>query len=189
MYFLKKATFTLMEILIVMMILTLVLSVTGVKVHDIYKEQQFLSEAQQVLSKLRTAQDLMLLINADVTVYLTKNTAKNEVTCYLDIQKPLEDNWAKIIEKPLVLQAIQKWEFTESSAQPLKLQFINGGMSHGTLTLQENTNKPRSFEIELLGYPTLIKQKTTQEGGRLRPSQSLYPELVYEKFYNNQNNR
>lgn len=190
MYFLKKLKFTLMEILIVILILTSILSVTGIKIYDLYKEQQFLSESQQVLNKLQTAQDLMLLIDTDVFVYLAKNKGKKEIICYLEVQKPLEDRWAKMLEKPLTLHAIQEFEFKGTSEDKLKLQFINSALSQGTLKLyrhnqKKNENQDQAFEIELLGYPFPLKQKSQKEEKKIfiESSQSLYPELVYEKFY------
>jgi len=183
---LKKLSFTLIEILVVLMILTLVVSIMGVKIHEIYREQQFLSESQQVLNQLRMAQDLMVILDADVTVQLKKDRTNHTLISVLDVQKPLPDIWSRLVEKPLNLKIIESWEFNGQAVHPLSLQFILGSMSQGTLVLKKHQH---SFFIELLGYPTPIeRKKSKKERGYQRTSpQTFYPIDVRKKIYEDKN--
>lgn len=194
----KRCYFTLLEVLIVMMILSLMVIVTGVKVQEAYKEQKFLSESQQVLNQLELAQDLMLLLDADVHVILKMNEDR-QLTLKLEVEKPLSKSWVRVIERTLVFPSIQSYEFKTSGYDPRSdltiLDFIFGNMTQGTLILSEkkqmsrfNKNAKKTI-IELPGYPIPIgKSKKLNRSANERIPPSLYPEEVYEKLYSTQKN-
>ncbi len=201
----RKSFFTLLEMLIVMLILSFGAILTGVKVKDLYLEQRFLSEAQQVLSHLGMAQDLMLIMDADVEVKLTYDRKTKEVICWMEVEKPIEEPWKRLIERRLSLSAIRSFQWGEREEDPLTLSFIWGQMSQGTLLLSAATKEEGSrsqkqeFKIELPGYPaplgtsSLINNEgrgrgREREANPLEKSQSLYPPEIYEELYKKNQN-
>ncbi len=193
----KKSYFTLLELLIVLFIISFGIILTGVKIKEVYQEQRFLSEAHQVLSHLAMAQDLMLIMDTDVHVKLAPDQETKQLTVWLDIEKPIEEPWARLIERKLSLAAIQSFEFEGSRVKDLTLHFSLGQMSKGTLTLFEEDQgkgrhaEKREFEIELLGYPSPLgaKGKPIEEQKTEQRSELLYPIEVYEKLYADPNEK
>ena len=190
-HFVKKSYFTLLELLIVLFIISFGVILTGVKIKEVYQEQRFLSESQQVLSHLAMAQDLMLIMDTDVQFKMTKNPESKQLTFWVQVEKPLEEAWARFVERKIELSAIQSYEF-EGQSDDLIIEFSLGSMSQGILTLFEGkqddshrTDK-RHFEIELPGYPTPLASKSSnskQQQKKSDKSQLLYPIEVYEKLY------
>ena len=189
----KKSCFTLLELLVVLFIISFGIILTGVKIKDVYEEQRFLSESQQVLSHLTMAQDLMLIMDADVRVRIVKDPQSKQVTFWLEIEKPLKDPWARFIERKVQLKAIQSYEFAGNTHHDLTLQFSLGRMSQGILNLFEGSpddsklSDKRHFQIELLGYPSPLTTQSSaaKEQNKAEKSELLYPVEVYEKLYAN----
>ncbi|MBS4164726.1 Uncharacterized protein PRO82_002057 [Candidatus Protochlamydia amoebophila] len=182
---LHKAHFTLLEVLVVLLILSMGATLTGIKLKKAYDEQCFYSECQGILNSLRTAQELMLLLDADVYVIIS-HTVNNQVTCSLEIEKPLNDAWAKMIERPLMLSAIESYQLGGKTEEVLKLVFSLGNMSQGSLVL---TGKHANKEtIYLRGYPSPIgKHPPGEEMDKIEESQRLYPAEIYEEIYSDTN--
>jgi type II secretory pathway pseudopilin PulG len=190
----KKSCFTLLELLIVLFITSFGVILTGVKVTQYYQEQRFFSECRQVLSHLAMAQDLMLIMDTDVWFKMAIDPESKKVTCWLEIEKPLEQAWARLIERKVELSAIKSYEFEGRHEGDLTLQFSLGQMSQGVLTLGEEPNHSQSsdkrqFDIALSGYPRpFMAQPVDREQvkGRMDKqdkSKRLYPSEVYEKLY------
>jgi type II secretory pathway pseudopilin PulG len=194
----RKSYFTLLELLIVLFIVSFGIVLTGVKIKDIYQEQRFLSESQQVLSHLAMAQDLMLIMDTDVHVKFAPDKKERKQTrLWLEIEKPIKKGWSRLVEREIVLSAIQSLEFEGKSDRELTLQFSLGQMSKGKLVLSEGeqgkskSSKPREFEIELVGYPNPmgVKRKAMDEDRKVGRSEALYPNEVYEKLYGDPNEK
>lgn len=189
----KKSFFTLLELLVVLFIISLGLIATGVKIKDSYEEQRFLSESQQVLSQINMAQDLMLMMDTDVTVNLAHDPKTKQVTSTIDVEKPLPIEWERLIQRPLKLTAIHSFQFGPSKSDSAQLIFSLGSMSQGTLTLYEKgqddsrREEKRQFTIELTGSPRPLGIKPTpvKEQDKVALSQLLYPQEVYEELYKN----
>lgn len=191
MHWVKKRPFTLIEILVVIFILSLGVMVTGVKVREMVLEQRFLSETEQVLSQLAMAQELMLIMDADVKVIVAKDRDTGNYQISLNVEKPLEDPWARFVERKIPLKAIQSVTFEDRNDHPLELLFSLGKMSQGTLVLHDRED--REAKIKLSGYPQFIKI-SAEESGRPRNerdaaerSEHIYPKEVYEKIYKDPN--
>ncbi len=187
----KKSYFTLLELLIVIFIMSFGAILTGVKIKEVYQEQRFLSESQQVLSHLAMAQDLMLIMDTDVHFKMAKDPDSKQIFFWLQLEKPLEKGWDRFVERKVKLSMIQSYEFNESNEEELSIEFSLGHMSQGMLILFEGkkddtqrSNK-RTFEIELLGYPTSLTAKSPEAKPQKKAekSQLLYPAEVYEKLY------
>lgn len=189
----KKAYFTLFEMLIVFLILSFGIVLTGVKVKEMYDEQRFFSDTQQVLSHLAMAQDLMLIMDTDVFVHLSFDQKNEKLKVKLDIEKPLEEGWARLIKRELSLTGIHAMEFEKNTVKELTLTFSLGKMSKGHLVLLEGEKKrgkdPRQLDIQLLGYPSSIgeKKEPPKEDNREDMSKRLYPEEVRKKLYEDPN--
>ncbi len=191
----KRSCFTLLELLIVLFILSFGVILTGVKIKEVYTEQRFLSEAQQVLSHLAMAQDLMLILDADVQVKFSQDPRTKTLTYWIEIEKPLEETWSRLVERKMQLSAIRSYQFTDTKEDHLTLHFTLGQMSKGTLSLYEGAaddshrSEKRQLKIELVGYPSPlgIASKPIKERDKTAQSQLLYPSEVYEKLYSDPN--
>ena len=186
----KKTYFTLLELLIVLFVISFGLILTGVKIKEIYSEQRFLSESQQILSHLAMAQDLMLIMDTDIQMKIVKD--KN-LKFWLEVEKPLNDHWAKFIERKIQLNAIQSIEFEGHKENDITLTFSLGQMSQGVLTLigekdSRASDKNKQFQIELSGYPGPFTAKSDSSKDKQKEDKStlLYPVEVYEKLYADQ---
>ncbi len=184
----KRNHFTLLEILVVLFLLTLGLALTGVKVKEIYREQQFLSESHQILSHLRMAQDLMIIMDTDVDVHFLADKKGEKIDFWLEVEKPLVDHWARLVERKLSVRAIQSIEFQGNKDDEMILHFSLGKMSKGILQLTEkekNEQKRKHFLIKLLGYPSNLQEtkEGQEEGAETNRSELLYPVEVYEELY------
>ena len=184
----RKSCFTLLELLVVLFIISFGVIITGVKVKELYQEQRFLSETQQVLSHLAMAQDLMLIMDTDVQVHFDLNQKE----MWLEIEKPLNEPWARLVERKVPLSAIRSMEFKGHPVKELKLLFSLGQMDKGLLVLfdgEQNKMKGKQdpSKIELLGYPNSFSNKKIESNEREKPGRSerLYPAEVYEKLYQN----
>jgi type II secretory pathway pseudopilin PulG len=191
----KKSYFTLLELLIVLFIISFGVILTGIKVSDLYREQRFLSDTQQVLSQLVMAQDLMLIMDADVQVKFAPDEKTKKINVWLEIEKPLEKSKARVVERKLSLATIGSLQFQEQTLNELTLEFSLGRMSKGKLILFEEEErktrhaKKREFEIELLGYPSPIGVKSPglDEQKKQGRSELLYPVEIYEELYKDPN--
>lgn len=196
---LKKSCFTLLELLVVIFIISLGVILTGVKVKEMFQEQRFLSDSQQVLSHLAMAQDLMLITDADVQVKIAPNPESSQLQIWLEVEKPFDEPWARFVERKIPLQAIRSFGFDHSHGKELVLRFSLGSMSKGVLTLYEgekheaHSSDARKSHIELAGYPkplkvTIGEEKESTIGKRpSEKSKGLYPAEVYKKLYEDPN--
>ena len=184
----RRHCFTLLELMIVLFIISFGVILTGVKVKGLYREQRFFSEAEQVLNHLRMAQDLMLIMDTDVQVHFAPDRKNDQIQMWLEVEKPLEEKWAHLVERKISLVAIRALEFDDRPREQLMLQFSLGKMSQGKLALFEERNhsqKENGFTIELLGYPSPLgrnKDALKKEEKRVK-NERLYPVEVYEKLY------
>ena len=186
-----RRPFTLLEILVVFLVLSLGISLTAVKVRALYLEQRFLSESRQVLGQLVMAQDLMLIMDTDVFVKFSSTPGHGNFTLQLEVDKPMTEQWTRLIERKIELSAIQAVEFDHQKRTELILQFSLGNMSVGKLTLFEARKGRDShdglgkFEIDLVGYPSPIGTSGASMDARDRTVKSghLYPYDVHEELY------
>lgn len=191
----RKSCFTLLELMVVLFIISFGVVLTGVKIQDVYQEQRFLSETQQVLSHLAMAQDLMLIMDTDVKVHFSPEKKNHNIEVWLEIEKPLDESWARLVERKLPLSAIRSIEFGGATTKELTLQFSFGKMSKGELILIEGDNprdkNRKEFAIDLVGYPSPIRKKNGElkEESKTEKSELLYPAEVHEKLYKDPNEK
>lgn len=185
----RKSHFTLLEILVVMMLVSIGVVLTGLKIQDIYHEQRFNSETRQVINHLTMAQDLMLIMDTDVLVHFSPDEKKESIEMWLEVEKPLEKAWKRLVERKIPLTSIRSIEFNGAASKKLTLQFTLGKMSKGNLTLKEEGNSKkkneRKLNVELVGHPSAFGGKRGQgfEQKMKERSERLYPAKVYELLY------
>ena len=129
-------------------LLSFITGILSVSISSVVQKQRFQTDASIVLDKLRLAQDLMLLTNADVTVTLTSQ--ENGTSLDFKIDSPLTKEFRNYLEKNSKL-SIDSIAF-DTQKSPITLEFLSGGslMSQGVLTLSSSSNK--RF-ICLKGFP------------------------------------
>lgn len=195
----RSSFFTLLELLVVFFILSMGAALTGVKIREIYRQQQFLSESQQILNKLIMAQDLMMIMDTDVTVYFDNDAKTKQLMMYLQVEKPLDPSSRRLIEAPILFKSIQSLEPQNDSGGrssfPITIHFSLGQMSEGQLLFSGEDkkgglfHKSHSFTIDLPGYPSSLhisseeNQRPLEEKERIGLSQKLYPVEVFQALY------
>lgn len=187
----KKQCFTLLELLVVLFLLSFGVLLTGVKIKEMYQEQRFVSEVQQVLDHIKLAQDLMLILDTDVLIKMAENAETKNLNIWLEMEKPVSDSWFRLIERKLELQTIRSFIFEHTHSKELSLEFSLGRMSKGILVLSEasfgdsHASEKRTFELPLAGYPTSFgtRDSTAKVVSLLEKSQRLYPVDIAAKLH------
>jgi prepilin-type N-terminal cleavage/methylation domain-containing protein len=192
----RSSKFTLLEVMIVLFIISLGAAVTGVKISEVYKEQQFLTESQQIINQLSMAQELMMIMDTDVEVIFTFNETEKKLEMKLDVEKPLDEYSRKLIEKPIFFNGITSLEPIDQgnsrrSLFPVVIHFSLGNMTKGKLLISKKkdgffNNGKEEFEIDLPGYPAPLKmvpKELTRVEREIDQSRLLYPSEVYEELY------
>lgn len=160
-YFYKSFTFTLLELLIVVAILGLIVGVFAVNFRMALREQHFKKEVDLVVSKLRLAQDLMLIFHGDIHVKISQRADDRGLDLALVFDHELPGNWTTDLQKPYILTSFHDVYFDQTPGV-IDLKFLSGGavMSHGYLRL---STSPRNTDlgaitryIYLPGYPVPI---------------------------------
>lgn len=165
----KKRFVTLVELLIVISVLALAAGVIGFNINRALREQHFKTEVELVIDYLRLAQNLMLIMNADVHV-LFKAAEKNErfIEMKLKVDGNIEDSLLKVVtEREKHLHYIQFLEFfdvnkTHNEPGVVDVKFISKGsvMSKGIMRLSTNESGESLGALEryicLPGFPKPI---------------------------------
>lgn len=174
-HFLKKRAFTLFELLIVIMVLTLAVGVIGFNIHRALREQHFKTEVELVVDYLRLAQNLMLIMNADVHVTFQAEGKEKFIHMKLKVDGNKGDSLLRLVtEKEKQLRYIQFLEFrdlnkTHNEPHMVDVKFISKGsvMSKGEMRLSTNESGESRGALErficLPGYPRPINS-TTERG-------------------------
>lgn len=199
--------FTLLEVLVVITILCLGATLTGIKLKEAYQEQRFLSNVSQVTSLLRTAQDLMLLMDTDVHFKMKWNDDQNAFEAWLEAEKSLthlpfakntKESKKDLNFRKQLLSSIVSYNYkghsgdqqTSDDKKELDLLFSFGSSSQGLLTLSPLKKNDSSedhfhndYQIDLVNYPRPIESHVMRKNENepediMKESQKLYPEGV-----------
>lgn len=165
---------TLIEMLIVIAVLSFVGSLLAFGIHKAKQKQQFLSESEEVLKAARLSQDLLLILDADVT--LKFKAADEGILYWIDVEGGKADAFMKSLSKKKLLQSIHVIEFDDGLAEreegELPLHFLSSGSSLPKGILRISTAKsPKEDEgltryIPFSGYPSFIRSVATMEEAR-----------------------
>jgi type II secretory pathway pseudopilin PulG len=162
---LRRLYLTLVEILIVIMVLALMGGIIGINVTRALKEQRFRTEVDLLVDTLRLAQNLMLILGADVHVRLRTAPDKAGIEYMLDVEGGVPKNWEPIINRSRrLMKEVHGVSFREMQPFPivegqLDIRFQSGGstMSKGVfrLSTHENERAPGAITMAvcLKGHP------------------------------------
>ena len=159
---------TLVEIMIVMAIVISFSGIFGISIYKAKRGQQFQSEVELIVDKLRLAQDLMLILRGDVILKLTKIDA-DKAALQLEFEVKLPPPWNEELTKAShPLGTIKGFHFEDknplerdSSNDEIKIYFLSNGafMSQGLIRLTDTQREDQATYtryIYLLGYPAAI---------------------------------
>lgn len=183
----QRRSFTLLEMLLVIFLMSLFLGVIGINVNKAVHEQRFRAEVGMVVDTLRIAQNIMLILDNDVHVKFKKE--ENAISIHLETACPLSKRWGKLLTKPRYLRTIHIVQLTNQPVGSLDLRFLSTGyvMSQGVMRLAtaEASNSLKGLEafICLPGYPSTIV--STEQ----RPSEQECRSLAGEAFVENLTNQ
>lgn len=139
---LRKRYLTIMEILIAISILALAMGMTAIGIRQVLRDQKFKTESYEVLSTLRLAQQIMLILNTDVHV-IFKSEDNKGFSYRIALDDKLKENWHKQITKQRpVLTEIRSINFVDAlgpsgKSNELDIRFLSGGstISQGVMRL------------------------------------------------------
>ncbi len=165
----KRHQMTFIEVMIILTIILLTTGLMGVNIQRMIKQQHFKSEVALVVDQLRLAQDIMLILNADVRVKFNKD--KNGFKLHIEVENILSKGWQREIqrERP-ALKHIQSIAFEDYNSgnkieqPPLELLFLSGGsiMSQGLLQLKGAGDDDQAY-LMFPGYPYPIESSQNAE--------------------------
>lgn len=192
----RKSFFTLIELLVVLLLTTIGIAVTGIKIKETYDQQRFLGEVQEVLSHLQIAQDIMLVLQTDIKIKFKRDLDKKTIHYKFFPESPLPPYIHNILKGDHTLTAIKGMILEDQSIANeagITLHFFSKGMvmSEGLLLLFSNLEGKDSitnYQIELTGQPKYFESKKYQVGNTLSHSKlddlirkELYPKIIFEE--------
>ena len=139
------------------------MGVVGMNVRGMILQQRFQAEANELVTTLRFAQDLMVFGRVDVSVVF--KAEKDRLTYTLQPEEKLPEQWEKVIKQLKgEMTAVHSIHFGDDKEEDeLVLNFKSGGtmMSKGVLYLSSreefNPDTSEIISIVLKGYPSPIR--------------------------------
>jgi prepilin-type N-terminal cleavage/methylation domain-containing protein len=191
---LRRSYFTLIEMMIVLAVILFVAGSVGINVIKAVKQERFYSGVALIADKLQLAQDLMLLLGADVVVKLQKAPEKEgAIYCIIEIEQSVSDTLTRFLNRSSLIEGVSSFSFEESSyrflSDNVQLKFMSSGtvMSKGMLLLFSQEKKLKE-EILLTGNPRPITAGSDAKNllNQLRENEytnnERYPDRVLENY-------
>lgn len=154
----KKQYFTLIEIIVVLLVITLVAGIFAINIRGLWRQQVFLDEANLILNQLRLAQDMMQIMDTDnEVIFERKDNTFVSVIQPKSTPPTLADTIAK--GSKITLSQLGILIFEDINGKILEpdfnLTFYSRGfaMNHGVLKLGPKGAKEPNLAIALFGYP------------------------------------
>lgn len=155
--------------MVVLAIISLIGGIVAINVGKAMADQRFRTEVVAVVNQLRLAQNLMLILDQDISVKFAEDNNDRSIQYWLEMQCPAMRGWDnELTRRPPPLKTIHVVDFDAGSELPsgkrgeLELKFMSGGtvMSRGVLRLStaEYIGQKGAFEryVCLPGYPAPI---------------------------------
>ena len=144
--------------MIVLSILALVGSLTVFNIHSMYGQQQALTEMDRAVNLIKTASDLMMMVNLDSEIKISSKEGRYQLE--LIPKSGISPLIAPLIpSSPLVLDSIDEIEFEDginnNILKTFSLDFLSKGflMNRGQLSFKRGSTQGY---ITLLGYPASL---------------------------------
>jgi type II secretory pathway pseudopilin PulG len=167
-YRLKRRLMTFMEMMVVLAIISLIGGVVAINIQKAMFEQRFRTEVATVVNQLRLAQNLMLILDQDVSVKFKQQDNKT-IDFWLEMQCPKDKGWDKeLMRRPPPLKTVGVVDFESDEhvesreVGQLEIRFMSGGtvMSRGVLRLSTSVEANNKNALErfvcLPGFPAPI---------------------------------
>lgn len=172
----RRHFFSMLELLLVLLIASTALTFVSINVQGMMQEQRFRSEVSSVVSLLRLAQEMMLLLGVDVKIIFTET--KKGIEYSLEAEGALNDQWEHIIHKKrALLTGITRIYFEgadggkkQSSQDMVSLDFLSQGtvMSRGLLIMNGGPDGDgESPTVCLTGYPAPVSAQRLPQARKL----------------------
>lgn len=165
MTFNAKRFLTLIELMIVLTIIALVGGLIGINITTAVKAQRFRTEVDMMVDTLRLAQDLMLIMGADVHVRVATEQAGKGIEYWVEVEGGVPKQWESVIKRTrrLLVEThgiafLEQRPFPIISGQ-LDLRFQSNGtmMSQGVLRMSTHEQMEAAGALKrdicLPGYP------------------------------------
>lgn len=186
---LKKQSFTLIEILIVFSIITFISGFIGINIQKALHDQRFKNEVDEFVGRLKLAQDLMLIADADVHFKVQASDAEKQIKCWIETDKPLPKKLNELIKKVSIFKAIRRVSHESGKDGIIDIKFLSKGsvMSSGNIELstfvKNETNTYLIRNILLKGYPSPIyaTEKKEIHEGSLTNQDALMNEIMIQE--------
>lgn len=181
----RKRQFTVLEMLVVIALILLTTGAIGINIYQAVHEQRFNTELDILVNQLRVAQDLMLVMRADIEVNLTRD-ANGVYHSALKAKSPIPPFSRRLLKKAeYTYSAIKLVEFDkngEAQNFPVSIKFFANGfaMSQGILRIGNDPEKPPQELIVLSGYPQPMQTVPAEDYKPLdqRADHELYERLT-----------
>ena len=158
----RRCYLTLVELMIVMAILLMITGGIGINVRKALQEQRFRTEVDIIVDTLRLAQDLMLILGADVHYRMWGDD--KGIYSQLKVEGDIPKVWEPIIKRSeRIFKEIHSVELKGDTSSEIDIKFLSGGslMTRGVLRMSthQEMEAPGSLrrDVFLLGYPHAIQ--------------------------------
>lgn len=182
----RKASYTLLEVLIVIALMTIIGGGIGFNAYRTITLEKFRADVAAVTDKLRQAQELIVILDTDSLIYIEKKEGRWQ--CRISVEKPLSPYLEKKIEGMVLLKSIGGVSFISDRPQPendeIRIEFLSGGsrMDRGRLILS-SVDSAMENTIDLLGYPHPIEAGVDKlsQSNRESEEEDVYPKEILEE--------
>jgi prepilin-type N-terminal cleavage/methylation domain-containing protein len=167
----KKRAFTLTELMLVILLIGLSLGVTGLTFSKAFSHETFETSVDQVISKLETAEKIMLYYDTDVFCTIREHSKGVEIT--LGVSEILAESFLASLNKKRFFPGIQRVEWNgRELTTPLSFIAIDARTPKGVLTL---TGKEKKVSLILKGYVGKIEK----QGTCIEDTKAPYPKEAF----------
>lgn len=166
----SRRSFTLLEILIVVVLIGMASGVAVVQIPKLLKGESFERGVEQVVSKILLAQELMLDFDTDVSLSMEIMPSKG-LRVTLTSLHPVPEKIKRVLNRYSLIKGIEECKFNDSNEFKLLFDRTLGASPRGTLILK---GAQKRVELCLKGFPSKpLKDESIHD-----PKEALYPEEV-----------
>ena len=122
----KRCSFSLLEMFVVFTLLAGLGTLLTISFRGWIEEQQFYSDVRKLKNQLQLSSDLMWLLDADVTITLFFASPSRELYSQIQVEKPLEPFWKRLVERPVVFSSLASVSFSGKIISSQQILFSLG---------------------------------------------------------------
>lgn len=174
-YTLRRRTFTLLEILIVISLLALFAGIAGFNGFGLISKQEFQAEKDKVRDRLQAARNVSVIFNSDVIVTFTRDPLNKTFWLRMESEKILPEPLNGILKEAIKLKAIQTITTENQSTEyveAISIKFY--GKSHTT----------SQGSVTLIGKPGKDLIELPHDFSAKYDNEKLYPREIRDDWRN-----